>query len=211
MKITIIYDNETSEKELVSDWGFSCLIESMGKKILFDTGASADILLHNMKILGIDPFVVDDIFISHSHYDHLGGLSTILSINPADVYIPASCPEPLTAGKVIKVKEELKIHKDIFSTGELKGIEQSLLINHDKGVVVITGCSHPGVGEILKSAYHHGDVLALIGGLHGFSQFKLLKDLEFVCPAHCTKFKQKIKKLYPDKYVEGGVGKVIET
>ena len=53
MKITIIYDNETCREDLKADWGFACLVEVYGKNILFDTGAKGDILLENMKILGL--------------------------------------------------------------------------------------------------------------------------------------------------------------
>jgi 7,8-dihydropterin-6-yl-methyl-4-(beta-D-ribofuranosyl)aminobenzene 5'-phosphate synthase len=76
--------------------------------------------------------------------------------------------------------------------------------------VVIVGCSHPGVGDILKAASQFGKVYALIGGFHGFSQFELLKEIELICPTHCTQYKSKIKSLYPEKYIEGGIGKIIE-
>jgi metal-dependent hydrolase (beta-lactamase superfamily II) len=59
MKITIIYDNTAWDSRLTPDWGFSCLVEAHGKKILFDTGAKGDILLRNLKLLGIDPHQID--------------------------------------------------------------------------------------------------------------------------------------------------------
>ena len=210
MKITLIYDNEVWKEGFRADWGFSCLIEVYGKKILFDTGANGSILLDNMKKLNIEPTMVDDIFISHAHWDHTGGLPDFLKINPVKVYIPSSCQKPYGAKEVIKIKEPLKIDENIFSTGELMGIEQSLVVKTEKGLVVIVGCSHPGVKNILKAASQFGKTHALIGGLHGFSDFDLLRDLEFICPTHCTQFKSEIKSLYPEKYVRGGVGKVIE-
>ncbi len=152
MKITIIYDNTAFRKDLQADWGFSCLVELDNKKILFDTGASGPILMDNMKKIDIDPTEIHDVFISHDHWDHTGGLSDFLRINPAKVHIPFSCQEPLNASKVIKVKESLKISENVFSTGELKNIEQSLVIKTEHGLVVIVGCSHPGVNKILKAA-----------------------------------------------------------
>ena len=179
-------------------------------RILFDTGANGSILLSNMEKLNIDPRSIDEVFISHSHWDHVAGLVYLLKVNnKIKVYVPPSCFEPFRAKEVIGVKEALKIHENIFSTGELSGIEQSMAVKTEKGVVVITGCSHSGVGNILNAASKFGKVYALIGGLHGFSEFDLLKDLELVCPCHCTQFKSKIKKLYPEKCTDCGAGKII--
>ena len=83
-------------------------------------------------------------------------------------------------------------------------------VKTQKGLVVIVGCSHSGVKNILKAASQWGRVYALIGGLHGFKDFDLLEDLELVCATHCTKFKSEIKSRYPEKYVRGGAGKIIE-
>lgn len=210
MTITIIYDNNTFKKGLNEDWGFACFIEVYGKRILFDTGANGAILLDNMKKLNIDPKTVDEIFISHDHRDHTGGLSDFLKINPVKVYIPASCHQPQGAKEIIRVKESLKIHEGIFSTGELKNIEQSLVITTEKGAVVIVGCSHSGVENILKAVKQFGNPIALIGGLHGFSNLDIVKDLDLICATHCTQQKTKIMLRYPDTYAYGGAGKVIE-
>ena len=210
MKITIIYDNEAAEVGLRADWGFSCLVEAYNKRILFDTGANGTLLLENMKKLNIEPTMIDEVFISHAHWDHMGGLSDFLLINPTKVYIPSSCPEPHGAREVFKVKQALKIHENIFSTGELKNREQSLIVKMEKGLIVIVGCSHPGVKNILEGASQFGKPKALIGGLHGFKEFDAVRDLEVICPTHCTQFKSEIKTLYPEKYISGGAGRVIE-
>ena len=82
MKITIVYDNTTTRDDLIADWGFACYVETDGKRILFDTGGDGKILLHNMNNLGIDPREIETVFISHNHFDHIGGLSEILFENP---------------------------------------------------------------------------------------------------------------------------------
>ena len=210
MKITIIYDNTVFQQGLKSDWGFSCFVEVYGKKILFDTGADGNILLNNMKKLAIKPDDVEEVFISHYHWDHTGGLSDFLKVNPVKVYIPSSFKKPGIARDVVIVKKSITISENIFSTGELRGIEQSLVIKTEKGVVVVAGCSHSGVRNILKAASQFGKPDALIGGLHGFSDFDLVKDLTLICPTHCTQHILEIKSLYPDKYISGGAGKVIE-
>ena len=209
MKITIIYDNQAWDKNLEPDWGFACLVEAYGKSILFDTGAKDYILHENIKKLKIDPLGIDEIFISHYHWDHTGGLSSFIKLNPVKVYIPHSIKIKKPDKNIISVKKQFKIHENIFSTGELKDIEQSLVIKQDNDVIVITGCSHPGVAEILRAASEFGRVKALVGGLHGFNDFGLIDNLETICPVHCTQHIEEIKNLYPEKYIEGGAGKVI--
>jgi len=195
---------------MTPDWGFACLVEAHQRKILFDTGAKGDILLANMEKLKIAPSIIDAVFISHAHWDHAGGLETFLRTNPVSVYIPSSCPEPRYAKEVIKVKSALEIDSDIYSTGELSGSEQSLIIKQEDSVAVITGCSHPGVPKILRAASQFGRVKTLLGGLHGFDEFDLIDDLENICPAHCTQYIDRIKTRYPDKYIEAGAGRVID-
>jgi 7,8-dihydropterin-6-yl-methyl-4-(beta-D-ribofuranosyl)aminobenzene 5'-phosphate synthase len=212
MKITLTYDNEVHTQGLKSDWGFSCLIEREDMPgILFDTGANGSILLHNMDKLTIDPLSIDMVVISHAHWDHIGGLSRFLEKNnDVEIYIPQSCPQPRLAKEVIKASDPIEIRTGVFSTGELKGIEQSLAIKTEKGITVIAGCSHPGVENILNSASQFGKPYALIGGLHGFNQFDVIKDLNLVCPCHCTQYKSEIRSLYPEKYVSGGAGRIME-
>ncbi|TRZ67520.1 MAG: hypothetical protein D4Q77_02940 [Methanothrix sp.] len=75
---------------------------------------------------------------------------------------------------------------------------------------MIVGCSHPGVGTILDAASRFGKVRALIGGLHGFNDLEMIEDLELVCPTHCTAQISQIRSRYPEKYLKGGAGRVIE-
>ena len=210
MRITIIYDNEAAVEGLKADWGFACLVEAHGVRMLFDTGASGPVLLDNMKRLKIEPTMIDEVFISHDHWDHTGGLADFLRVRPVRCYVPASCGEPEGAREVVKVEAPIEIHGGVYSTGELGGFEQSLLVDSGTGIVVVAGCSHPGVSSILDAASRCGRPRALLGGLHGFSDFALLADLEIVCPTHCTQHRSEIAELCPDKYIEGGAGRVIE-
>ena len=83
-------------------------------------------------------------------------------------------------------------------------------VETDKGIVLIVGCSHPKMSHILDIAKKFGEIYAVIGGMHGFSEFELFKDLKLICPTHCTQHKAELKKLYPQKYIEGGAGRVVE-
>jgi len=211
LQITIIYDNESDEDDLIADWGFACVIEAYGRKILFDTGASGEILLKNMKTLQKDIESIDEIFISHNHWDHIGGLDDLLKIHPFTVYLPPSCNVTCTSSNIISVGKPTQLHENIFSTGELQNIEQSLIINTEDGLVIVAGCSHSGVGNILEVASSFGKPIAIIGGLHGFEEFELLKNINLICATHCSKHKEEIQELYPRQFVRGGVGKIIEV
>ena len=210
MKITIIYDNTSFRKDLQFDWGFSALIKVDEKKILFDTGAKGDLLLSNMQKLKIDPKEIRDVFISHAHWDHTGGLSSFLNINNnAQLWIPPSFEGVKITNRVIEVGTPTKLYDGIYSTGELEKIEQSLCVETKKGIVVIVGCSHPKMEHILQTASQFGRVYGIIGGLHG-TKPDSLRGLDLICPTHCTRYKSEIKHLYPKQYIEGGAGKIID-
>ena len=93
MRLKIVYDNEAL-KGYKKDWGFSCLVEGE-KNILFDTGAKADILLENMKKMGIDVKKIDAVVLSHNHRDHTGGLSALEGVFPRGTIV----------GKIKSVKQ----------------------------------------------------------------------------------------------------------
>ena len=212
MKITIVYDNCAVKAGLGTDWGFSSLIETDdAPPILFDTGADSTALLHNMKQLGIEPGCIGAIVISHHHHDHTGGLFDIIEVNRnAKVYVPASNVVSFSGRKAIQVSRSVKISESVFSTGELRGIEQSLVVKTSKGVVVVTGCSHPGVGEVLDAASCYGKICGIIGGLHGFHDFGRLDGLSLICPCHCTQYKSELKNLFHRQYVSCGAGLELE-
>lgn len=215
MKITIIYDNTAYDNNLQADFGFACVVDAHGKRILFDTGAKGEILLANMRNMEIDPQSIDEIFISHDHWDHQGGLGEFLEIRPVRVYVPSEFKTKVSSTDVIRISKPTKLHDGIFSTSELKGIEYdlteiSLAVETQKGIVVIVGCAHPLVSAILDDASQWGKIHAIVGGLHGFDDFAKVQNLDLICGTHCTKHKSELKSLYPEACIDGGVGRIIE-
>ena len=75
LKITIL--STMLADEGIGEWGFAALVESDGKKILFDTGARPNTVLENAKELKIDLSDVHDVILSHFHDDHTTGLMTL--------------------------------------------------------------------------------------------------------------------------------------
>jgi 7,8-dihydropterin-6-yl-methyl-4-(beta-D-ribofuranosyl)aminobenzene 5'-phosphate synthase len=80
LRITTLSENGVNtigSGDLVAEWGLSMLVETDGKKILFDTGKGIS-AANNAEVLGIDLTKVDSIVLSHGHYDHTGGLRQVL-------------------------------------------------------------------------------------------------------------------------------------
>jgi 7,8-dihydropterin-6-yl-methyl-4-(beta-D-ribofuranosyl)aminobenzene 5'-phosphate synthase len=212
MKLTIVYDNEVEKGGLKAGWGFSSLIEAEdAPPILFDTGADRSTLFHNAEKLGIDLKHIGAIIISHAHGDHTGGLAGILKVNKdAEIYVPASFWGIIPGRKVTTVTDPLQISEQVFSTGELEGIEQSLALKTAKGILVVTGCSHPGLGNIMDAASRFGKVYGAVGGFHSFRDFNRLSGLSLICPCHCTQYKSAIMQLFPEQCVRCGAGLVLK-
>ena len=61
----------------IGEWGFSAMIEVDGERILFDAGSKENTVVQNAKELNINLDNIDNIYLSHNHKDHTGGLITL--------------------------------------------------------------------------------------------------------------------------------------
>ena len=232
MVITIVFDNNPADPSLTTAFGFSCLVEAPGGIILFDTGSDGKVLRDNLGTLNLHPSNIDSVFLSHYHWDHTGGLGEILRLKPdPTVYLPASFPGDFirevrkSGATVVQVDQGREIGEGLYTTGEMSGrvIEQSLICRSPSGLVVVTGCAHPGILNILGRAKVIDEHIFLaLGGFHlrSESPSSLEKTVgEFrtlgvtrVCPCHCTGDQARafFKNAYRDHCILGGVGTRIE-
>ncbi len=225
MKITILFDNYQFNKKLQSLWGFSCLIET-NKTILLDTGSNGRVLLQNAKKLNIDFAKIDILFITHPHWDHIGGLDTIIEENPnIELILPNSLSIHLiedlkTLVKKVRIIDNnfTQFGKNLYSTGVMEPIgEQSLIIQHNNELFVITGCGHPGIDAIQNKTLSNINkkIKFTIGGFHLLKNTpqeiqKIIHNIQsdYITATHCTGdiAIKMIKNIYKERFLDGGVG-----
>jgi 7,8-dihydropterin-6-yl-methyl-4-(beta-D-ribofuranosyl)aminobenzene 5'-phosphate synthase len=250
LKVTIL-STMLAERGL-GEWGFAALVEADGHRILFDTGMHADVVLKNAATLNIDLGEVPEVILSHSHFDHVGGLVTlrdsVRAKHPAALATvhgaeglfyrrvddgPPMLENPLlfsrpafeAGGGVFKIHAQpVQLHPGVWfsgpvprkfpernwsGSGRLEGPEgvvedivpedAALFIDTDAGLVVITGCGHAGVVNLLdyaRAVVRPAKIHALIGGFHLFNASdetlawtagKLREfGVENLLGAHCT-------------------------
>lgn len=232
LSLQVIYDNLVSDPRTTRGWGFSCLVRTSRESILFDTGAKGSILLGNMKAMEIDPRSIDLVVLSHYHGDHTGGMDAFLEKNSdLTVYIPASFSRGFTdrvlasGASLVPVSEAMELTDGCFSTGEMgKAVkEQALVLDTEKGLIVITGCAHPGFMEVVAHVRCISDknIFMALGGFHleSRTRFEIEKvlgyfhrqNIRYVSPGHCTGpvAEEMFRLEYGSRYIPMGTGRVI--
>ena len=274
-RISILCENSVgSITGTLGEHGFSALIEpSDGEPLLFDTGQGLT-LLHNARRMNKNLIAVNQVVISHGHYDHSGGLMPLLTecgskyiySHPAvfrsryrlkdtgesySIAIPSTREELEAAGAFFDLSKEFRsIAPDMYLTGEIPHVtdfetgdhglyydcggeeldsapdEQSLVLETEKGLVLIMGCCHAGLVNTLEHiAYMTGrrDIYAVIGGTHlNFcSQEQIGKTVAVLralginklAAGHCTGFaaSARLSRELPKEFQTAMVGYTIEV
>ncbi len=231
LKITIVFDNVCG-KGLMCGWGFSCWIEYLGTHFLFDFGPSPKSLSFNIKALSLPYEKLFATFLSHLHIDHTGGLLGLPRRDLLyDLYISDAIDKKSKDNlfrmniRVLEVSSLKEIRDNVYLSGPLGTMnEQALFIKTKKGIVVITGCAHPGVVNIARVAKDllSSKIYLILGGFHLIYTDRgkiekigdLLKELsvERIAPCHCSGdlAKKILKDKFSDSFLEVKAGDVIK-
>jgi 7,8-dihydropterin-6-yl-methyl-4-(beta-D-ribofuranosyl)aminobenzene 5'-phosphate synthase len=230
--VKVIYDNYTNVDGLKSDWGYSIVIEGLEKDILFDTGTKPEIFDFNFRKMGIDASTMDIIVFSHEHGDHTQGLPAFVKMKKdIPVLIPVSFSESFKKRMIgfgldpVLVNKPAEICDNLYTSGEFayQIPEQALVMNTRNGLVVMTGCSHPGIVEMLKeikSAFNK-NIYMVFGGFHLLDKSEkemnaIISEMKAIgvvkCGAtHCTGEKQikMFREAFGNDYFELGAGNTL--
>jgi len=186
-----LYENAASQADLTAGHGVAYLVSTDDATILFDLGFDTDALQHNMQKLGLSLDDIDMIVISHDYPDHVGGQAWwpqgtfSLADTQVDLHdLPIYVPQPMTYPGLAPVVADhpIKLATGVASMGTIPGeevykasighfirLEQSLAVNvQGVGIVLISGCGHPGVKNMLGRAemLFTTPVAGVVGGLH---------------------------------------------
>ena len=235
----------------IGEWGFCALVETDGKKILFDTGQYPDTVLRNARELGIDLSEVTDVVLSHFHGDHTGGLlalrNELSGRNPVAVsrvhvakgifasrrgggdaelngMIETRAAFQSAGGSFVVYDKPTELFPGVWLTGPVPRLNnernwsgsgrvktengwkedtipesQSLVLDTERGLVVLSGCGHAGIINTLeysREKIRAARIHAAIGGFHllaaddehlAWTSRKLQSmGLEHFLGAHCT-------------------------
>jgi 7,8-dihydropterin-6-yl-methyl-4-(beta-D-ribofuranosyl)aminobenzene 5'-phosphate synthase len=173
----------SSKAELMAEGGLSMYVKLNGDVILFDTGDTAGPLLKRLEELGLDPALIDAVVLSDSQSDHVHGeLPDVLSAttkNPK-IFVPAAAGEATSqrnpGATVVAVAKPTRVVPDAWLVGPIQldtdgetTEELVLVLDRPEGLVVIVGCSHPGIAEVVqqvKEVFGYRRIMLVAGGLH---------------------------------------------
>ena len=223
LSLKVIFDNKSLRPELEPGWGFACVVYLPDKTILFDTGADGGILTENMQKLNVNPEEIEAVVLSHAHWDHANGLGNFLAANSrVTVYLPKSFPDNYkgsikeAGARVEEISGGRMLFERVYTTGEMQGIiaEQALAIITSRGLVVITGCAHPGIVSIVRKAKEltGENVYMVLGGFH-FPERSVVDSfrelgVQKAAPCHCSGNEaiEFFAQDYDNDFIQVGVG-----
>jgi 7,8-dihydropterin-6-yl-methyl-4-(beta-D-ribofuranosyl)aminobenzene 5'-phosphate synthase len=236
VEIRVVYDNTSARAGVQEDWGFAAVVSVGGRRILFDSGTKPALFLENLKKLGVEAKSIEKVIISHQHQDHRNGIYALHPLNPgmAIHFLKTFEPAAWEAAEKIGMKPvgigegPVELLPGVWTTGRVAGEpdEQALVVETAKGIVVMVGCSHPGVVKMVEAAERQrgkDSVRLLLGGFHMFRQNEAQigaqiqelrrQKVQQIRPAHCTGelAHAMFEKEWGASYGKAGAGNVIRV
>ncbi len=224
MRLLVVVDNR-AKGGLRAEWGWSAYIEAHGYRVLFDAGASPSTIEFNAGKLGLDLSSLDFAVLSHHHADHYGGFEYVGRVAKGlTVYTPPGELNRLREWGLnpIPITSPSKVVEGFWLTGPLRAgkgwiLEQGLAVSTSEGLVVVVGCSHPGVDRLTSAAKSVSgmEVFLVMGGFHMPGK-RVLDELagmsRRICPAHCSGegSLRYLRRGYPEKFCEVAAGSLLE-
>jgi 7,8-dihydropterin-6-yl-methyl-4-(beta-D-ribofuranosyl)aminobenzene 5'-phosphate synthase len=249
-KITILSTMLVGDTVGLGEWGFAALVDVDGHRMLVDTGAHPDTVLRNAHDLHVDLSSVQEVILTHYHWDHVSGLLALrrelMKDNPkalsmvhvSDGIFDSRPSESGERNQMIAIRKEYEatggrfiVHSSgaelipgVWLTGPVPRVypehnwsgsgkvltpsglvednipeDSSLVLDTPKGLVVITGCGHAGIVNIVTFAekhFAHRSIFGIVGGLHLFAATDEVVDwtaaqlrayqVANLLAAHCT-------------------------
>ena len=223
MEIKILVANRVNQEKLIAEHGIAFWIKYNKNYYIFDTGQKTA-LFHNAHRLNIPLQSAAGVILSHPHFDHTGALNQLLAINKKmAVYGHQKIEDELlnnsSSQEIINfnpITEPAEIAPGLWLTGRLPDkyldkvkdhkyyeeaqFENSLFMETENGLIVLTGCSHGGIVSILKyiDEISGKSIYGVAGGFHlvdkNQSELKEITvelnkmNLKKIYPLHCTGF-----------------------
>jgi len=230
----LIDNNENPTMHIRTGWGLSIHVDADGHRFLFDTGPSASLLEENSRLLHVDLTDIEACIISHMHGDHIGGLEYVAKRNPRR-RIPLYLPEDSRASRYYEglgfdTRVSLSpatIRNGVMLSGVFRDhiAEQCVVLDVERfGLLLLVGCSHPGIDRIAKSVMERMDrpIGGILGGWHlnGLALSHIRKIVEelvalkprFLAPIHCSGnlVRELLRRKYPEVFLDVYVGSRIQ-
>jgi len=171
-----------SKADLFVKGGLSTCMKVNGQVILFDTGGESTPLLENLEKSGLDATLIEAIVFSHNEPDSVFGLADLLdpaAEKPKVFALPTAARAIMETNPdalVVAVSKPSLVLPDTWLVGPIQlendGVtfyEQALVLDRPDGLIVIVGCSHPGIAEVVqqvKEVFGHRRIKLVAGGFH---------------------------------------------
>ena len=274
-RVTVICENSVQTPlPVIGEHGLSFYLEGVEGATVFDTGQGLG-FMHNMKMLGKNFSSIQRVILSHGHYDHTGGLLSLLKergsripvfLHPSAFYekgalMPDGSTRPIgfqysreeyekNGAEFMEISGFTKITDSIAAISSVKHPagwrawdtrlmrrdenevtpdpfedDLSLIIETPSGPVVLLGCAHAGIIEILDSlsaATGYKNFYAVIGGTHLDSAPADYVDraidvirrynVEKVAVSHCTGLRvaARFANEFNERFINASAGRVFE-